>query len=266
MTDSILSIKGLTKRYGKIEAVKNLSLDVGRGEVVGFLGLNGAGKTTTLKISAGVLRPTSGRVYIDGYDLISRPSDAKVQLGYVPDDPFLYDNLTGREFVRFIAGLYTKLPENIESRIEEFFYLFDMEHIMDELIKGYSKGMKQKTALISAFIHNPNLLLCDEPTSNLDPHSTKIVKEIFEGYKKRGKTVFMSTHMVESAQSFCDRIAIIHNGKLLAFGSPDNLLRLSRKARNLEDLFIELTGKESGTEKTNRIKKLLEKLSNKEVD
>lgn len=266
MTDSILSIKGLYKRYGKIEAVKNLNIDVKRGEVVGFLGLNGAGKTTTLKVCAGTLRPTSGKIFIDGYDLINHPTEAKLQLGYVPDDPFLYENLTGREFVRFIAGLYTKLPDNIEVRIEEFFYLFDMEDQMDELIKSYSRGMRQKTALISALIHNPNLLLCDEPASNLDPYSAKVVKEIFEGYKKRGKGVFMSTHVVESVESFCDRIAIIHKGKLLAFGSPKNLLNVSRKARNLEEVFIELTGAESGKDKSKSIKNLLAKLSDREVD
>ncbi len=266
MSDSILSIKNLSKKYGSVEAVRNINLDVIRGEVVGILGLNGAGKTTTLKMCAGVLSPNSGQIMVDGYDLIFHPTDAKLQLGYVPDDPFLYENLTGREFVRFIAGLYTRLPDNIETRIEEFFYLFDMEYEIDGLIKSYSRGMRQKTALISAFIHNPNVLLCDEPTSNLDPHSSKVVKEIFNGYKKRGKGVFMSTNVVESAESFCDRVAIMHEGRLLAFGTPKNLQRVSRKARNLEEAFIELTGVETYKDKSKNIKDLLSKLSGREAD
>lgn len=267
MTDTILSLENLSKKYGKIEAVKNLSLDIKRGEVVGFLGLNGAGKTTTLKMCAGLTRPSSGSVLIEGFNILTSPGRAKERLGFVPDNPFLYDKLTGREFVRFIAGLYTKkMSENIEARIEEFFYLFDMEDKIDDLIQGYSRGMRQKTALISAFIHNPALLLCDEPTSNLDPQAVRVVKEIFAGYKKRGKGVFMATHIVESAESFCDRIAIIHQGKLLAYGSPESLIRLSRTANSLEDIFIHLTGGHVQKKKEQSIKNLLAELSDSEVE
>lgn len=265
MSEYILSVKGLYKKYGKIEVLKNLTLDIKRGEVVGILGLDGAGKTTALKLTAGILRPTLGEIFIDGYEISAQPVRAKARLGYLPDEPFLYDKLTGREFVRFMAGLYTtRLPENIGSRIEEFFYLFDIEEKIDERIQNYSPCVRQKIGLISAMIHNPGLLVCDKPTSELNFQSIKVLKEIFNGYRRSGKGVFMATSIVEHAESFCDRVAIIHEGALLAFGAPDSLLRLSRRAQSLNDVFVELTGGQAIRRKEEQIKKLLSEISDGE--
>ncbi len=167
MSEAILKVENLSKNYGKFPAVKEVSFELKRGEVFGFLGPNGAGKTTTIKVCVGLLKPSTGRVLIDGFDITKEPVAAKELLGYVADNPFLYDKLTGREFVRFVSRLYNGNPR--EQRIQELFDSFEMSDKIDELIQGYSRGMRQKTALISALIHNPQVLFVDEPTANLTP-------------------------------------------------------------------------------------------------
>ncbi len=239
--EMILKLENLSKNYGRVEAVKNLDLEVRQGEVFGFLGPNGAGKTTTIKVCTGLLRPTGGRVWIKGYELGQEPARAKSYLGYVPDNPFLYEKLTGREYVQFVARLYQVNSENRERRIEDFFSSFKMEDSIYELIQGYSRGMRQKTALIAALIHRPDLLLVDEPTANLDPRSARLVKDIFRSIKEQGRTVFMSTHVMEIAENLCDRIAIIHQGELLALGTMEELLAGVKGSSSLEDIFLSLT-------------------------
>lgn len=246
MPEAMLMVEKLSKNYGKFTAVKDLTLEVKRGEVFGFLGPNGAGKTTTIKVCTGLLKPTKGRVLIGGFDIVKQPVEAKALFGYVPDNPFVYDKLTGREFVRFVAHLYNvhnPNPERLEERVRELFDSFEMADRMDELIQGYSRGMRQKTALISALIHNPQVLFVDEPTANLDPRSARLMKDIFRALTRQGVSVFMSTHIMEIAERLCDRIGIIHQGKLIAMGT---LTELNRQAclegSSLEDVFLELTG------------------------
>jgi ABC-2 type transport system ATP-binding protein len=242
MEDALLSIDGFSKHYGKKSAVDNLSLHIRQGEVFGFLGPNGAGKTTTMKCCAGLLRPTAGTIHINGNDIVRQSLLAKPDLGYVPDQPFLYNKLTGREFVQFVTRLYKTETRSQNETIEEFFTLFEMEESQHDLIQSYSRGMRQKTALIAALAHQPKLLLVDEPTANLDPRSARLVKDIFRSMASQGKAVFISTHVMEIAEHLCDRIAIIHQGRLVASGTMEELRSLGSKGGSLEDLFLNLTG------------------------
>ncbi|MCL0079219.1 ABC transporter ATP-binding protein [Dehalococcoidia bacterium] len=241
MPEAILRVENLSKSYGRFAAVKEVSFELRRGEVFGFLGPNGAGKTTTIKVCTGLLKPSAGRVIIGGFDIVKQPVAAKELLGYVPDNPFLYDKLTGREFVRFVSRLYNS--NSAEQRIQELFDSFEMSDKIDELIQGYSRGMRQKTALISALIHNPQVLFVDEPTANLDPRSARLAKDIFRALTKQGVSVFMSTHIMEIAERLCDRIGIIHHGELVALGTLSELnQQAALEGSTLEDVFLELTG------------------------
>ncbi|MCL0103767.1 ABC transporter ATP-binding protein [Dehalococcoidia bacterium] len=241
MPEAILRVENLSKSYGKFAAVKEVSFELRRGEVFGFLGPNGAGKTTTIKVCTGLLKPSAGRVIIGGFDIVKQPVAAKELLGYVPDNPFLYDKLTGREFVRFVSRLYNS--NSAEQRIQELFDSFEMSDKIDQLIQGYSRGMRQKTALISALIHNPQVLFVDEPTANLDPRSARLAKDIFRALTKQGVSVFMSTHIMEIAERLCDRIGIIHHGELIALGTLSELnQQAALEGSTLEDVFLELTG------------------------
>ncbi len=237
----MLELNRLFKSYGRHEAVRNISLTVAKGEVFGFLGPNGAGKTTTIKCCAGLLRPTAGSIRIVGFDLSGQPAAAKALLGYVPDNPFLYEKLTGREFSTFMARLYGLGEAGLSEKVDSYFRLFEMEDQCDQLIQGYSRGMRQKTALVAALVHQPSLLMVDEPTANLDPKSARLVKDIFQSTKEQGRSVFLSTHVMEIAESLCDRIAIIHRGELKALGTMEELRRL-RRGESLEEIFLELTG------------------------
>lgn len=236
----VLDIKELRKNYGRFTAVKGIDLQVHQGEVFGFLGPNGAGKTTTIKTCAGLLQPTAGSISICGFDLHMEGSQAKARLGYVPDDPYLYDKLSGREFALFAARLYGEKDERLSSRVEEYFQLFDMGHDIDQLIGSYSRGMRQKTAIIAALLHRPSLLMVDEPTANLDPKSARLVKDIFQNWKEQNRTVFLSTHVMEIAENLCDRIGIIHQGELLAVDTVETIR--GKEGVSLEEVFLELTG------------------------
>jgi len=238
--NSALEIKGLKKNYGNFTAIKGIDLEVKRGEVFGFLGPNGAGKTTTIKTCAGLLQPTEGNISICGFDLQKQGSKAKKNLGYVPDDPYLYEKLTGREYALFSARLYGENGQKLTSRVEEYFELFEMKEDMDKLIGGYSRGMRQKTAIISALLHRPALLMVDEPTANLDPKSARLVKDIFQNWKDQNRTVFMSTHVMEIAENLCDRIGIIHKGEILAVDSVEKIK--GAEGSSLEEVFLQLTG------------------------
>jgi ABC-2 type transport system ATP-binding protein len=239
----MISLEHLTKRYNGTVAVNDLSLEVPPGELFGFLGPNGAGKTTTIKMICGLLKPTSGNVRVGGYDVRSQPIRAKALLGLVPDTPVLYKKLTGRELIRFVGELYRVGSENISRRTEHLLHLLDMTEHSDDLIESYSHGMKQKTSIMAALIHDPKVVVLDEPTSGLDPRSAKVVKDVLKALCKMGKTVFMSTHILEIAERVCDRVGIINEGGLVAVGTMSDLRRRSAVGHSsLEDIFLEVTG------------------------
>jgi ABC-2 type transport system ATP-binding protein len=239
----MIRIKNLCKKFGSLTAVNDLSLEVSPGEIFGFLGPNGAGKTTTLKIMAGVLAPTSGDVEILGFSVLGEPSQTKALTGYIPDRPYLYDKLTGLEFLHFVGGLYGLLPKETDQEIEERLNLFDLWDWRNELIESYSHGMKQRLIICSALIHHPRVLIVDEPMVGLDPKGVRIVKRLFQKESARGMTIFLSTHTLSTAQEICGRISIIQKGALIAIGSIESFSKEADwKSKGLEDLFLKLTG------------------------
>ena len=245
----MIELSQLTKRYGRFTAVDALDLTVPRGELFGFLGPNGAGKTTTLRMIAGILRPTSGSIRIAGIDLVESPAAAKARLGFIPDRPFIYEKLTGMEFLRFVAGLYNQAGEQVERRARELLALFDLEQWRDELVESYSHGMRQKLIISSAFVHRPDVIVVDEPMVGLDPKAARILKDLFREYTRRGHTIMMSTHTLEVAETMCDRIAIIQGGRIRASGTMAELRASAESgARGLEDIFLRLTGENAARE------------------
>ncbi len=245
MDDDSVAIEtiDLTKNFGKTTAVNKLNLIVKRGEIFGFLGPNGAGKTTTIKLMTGLLKPTSGIVKIMGKDIQENPVEAKRAIGLIPEEPQIYDKLTGKEFLRFMGNLFGIDKKEIEKRIAELLKIFDLNEKGEELIQSYSHGMKQKIAIAGALIHSPEILFFDEPTVGLDPKSAKIIKDILKLRAKAGDCIFMSTHILEIAERLCDRVGIIQNGQLIAIGNMEELRELSvEKKSNLEEIFLRLTG------------------------
>ncbi len=215
----MIELTNLTKRYGKFTAVDDITLSIPRGELFGFLGPNGAGKTTTMRMIAGILQPTAGRITIAGHDVIRDPLVAKSRLGFIPDRPFVYDKLTGGEFLRFVAALYGQSGEPIERRMEELLELFELTPWKDELVESYSHGMRQKLIISSALLHRPEVIVVDEPMVGLDPKGQKFLKDLFRAFVGRGGTVLMSTHTLDMVEEMCDRIGIISGGKILACGT-----------------------------------------------
>ena len=239
----MIKLTNLTKRYGKFTAVNAIDLEVPKGELFGFLGPNGAGKTTTLRMIAGILRPTSGTVHVGGIDIVANPIAAKSKLGFIPDRPFIYEKLTGVEFLRFVAGLYGQTGAEVERRGRELLALFDLEEWRDELVESYSHGMRQKLIISSAFVHKPEVIVVDEPMVGLDPKAARTLKDLFREYTRRGHTIMMSTHTLEVAQTLCDRIAIIQRGVIRACGTMDDLRASAESGvAGLEDIFLRLTG------------------------
>jgi ABC-2 type transport system ATP-binding protein len=239
----VIRLQGLTKRYGKFTAVDGIDLDVPRGELFGLLGPNGAGKTTSIRMIAGILRPTSGSVTIGGIDILARPLEAKARLGYIPDRPFVYDKLTGGEFLRFAAALYGLQGPVVERRIDELLTVFELAPWKDELTETYSHGMRQKLIIASALVHRPEVIVVDEPMVGLDPKSARLLKDLFRQFVSRGGTVLMSTHTMEIAEVMCDRIAIVYRGKIAAQGTMAELrAQTSSEGMSLEALFLKLTG------------------------
>ncbi len=232
----------LSKKYDGLLAVDDLNLQVHK-EFFVFLGPNGAGKTTTIKMMTGLLRPTSGTIKIEGYDLLDQPLEAKKLFGLVPDTPVLYDKLSLREFLQFIANLYEVDKETFKRRFTNLIELFDLDGRVDDLIQDFSHGMKQKAILAAALIHDPKVLFLDEPTVGLDPKSARNLKDLLRGLVEKGTTIFMSTHILEIAEAMCDRVGIIDKGKLIACGTMEELRLQSRqKDKSLEEIFLELTG------------------------
>lgn len=237
----MIETDNLTKRFGAKTAVNALNLSIGAGEFFCFLGPNGAGKTTTIKMLTGLLKPSAGSARLGGFDIQADPVKTKSILGYIPDTPFLYDKLTGREFMRFVAGLY-RLPKSaLNGTSEELLELFEVRHVGDQLIENYSHGMRQKLSFASCFLHDPQIVIVDEPWVGLDPKNIRFVKEYLKQKTREGLTVFMSTHTLSLIEDVADRIGIIHNGKLLHTGTIDDILKLSENPGSLEDVFLELT-------------------------
>jgi ABC-2 type transport system ATP-binding protein len=239
----MIRIEGLTKHYGSFVAVDHISLHVPRGVLYGCLGPNGAGKTTTLRMIAGILRPTDGRVLLGGDDVHVVPIVAKQRLGYIPDRPFVYDKLTGAEFLRFVAGLYGQEGDVVERRIAELLDVFELSSWKDELVESYSHGMRQKLIISSALIHRPEVIVVDEPMVGLDPKAARLLKDIFHQFVSKGGTVLMSTHTLEVAEAMCDQIAIMQHGNVVAAGTMEDLRKQHRAGdASLEELFLKLTG------------------------
>jgi len=239
----MIEIHDLVKTYGRLTAVDHVTLHIPAGEFFGFLGPNGAGKTTTIKILAGLLKPTSGRITIGGFDIGQAPVAAKALLGYIPDRPFIYDKLTGLEYLQFIGDLYGMEADHAAQRAERYLEFFDLGDAAGELIEGYSHGMKQKLLISGALLHEPKVVVVDEPMVGLDPKGARQVKDLFTDICRKGTTIFMSTHSLGIAQAMCQRIGIIQKGRVIALGTMDDLRRQAQKDHeHLEDLFLELTG------------------------
>jgi len=240
---NILEVTDLTKRFGKYKAVDHVSLSVQPGEIYGFLGPNGAGKTTTIKMIAGLLKPDKGSILINGHSLADQPTICKQETGYIPDRPWLYEKLTGMEFLQFIASLYSLEKKRFSSSTQYFLKLFDLHDWKDHLIESYSHGMQQKLIMTSVLMQEQPLLVIDEPMVGLDPKSARLIKEIFKQRAQAGKSIFLSTHSLEIAEELCHRIAIITEGKLRISGDMETLRHeAGKKSSGLEDIFLQLTG------------------------
>jgi ABC-2 type transport system ATP-binding protein len=239
----MIAIHDLVKQYGSFTAVDGVTLEVAGGEIHGFLGPNGAGKTTTIRMIAGLLKPTSGRILVNGHNLASEPERAKASLGFIPDRPFIYEKLTAGEFLRFHAGLYGLDGPGVPERVREMLELFELSRWEDELVESFSHGMKQRLVMCAAFLHRPEAVLVDEPMVGLDPRGARLIKDVFRRMSERGVAILMSTHTLEVAQEMCDRISIILKGKIIARGTVPELRAMAgNPADQLTSVFLKLTG------------------------
>ncbi len=242
----MIKLTNLTKKYSDIVAVDNLNLHILKGEIFGFIGPNGAGKTTTIKMLGGILEPTSGKIEICGIDIKDEPESAKRKIGFIPDRPYLYEKLTGMEFLKFTADLYNVDEEVFEKESQDSLNMFSLSDWSDELIESYSHGMKQRLIMAAALIHSPDVIVVDEPMVGLDPSAIKMVKELFRRLAAEGVTIFMSTHTLKVAEEVCDRIGIIHKGSMIAAGTISDLKDKAQSAEaDLEEVFIKLTMEEN---------------------
>ena len=240
-TDHAIALWGVTKSYGRTIAVRDLSLEVPRGKLFAFLGPNGAGKTTTIKLIVGLLKPDAGWIHVCGHQVGSNGLAAKAQLAYVPDQPFLYEKLTGREFLHFVAELYGLSRRRRDRLLESLIRRLDIDEFLDQLTESYSHGMKQRVVLAAALLHEPAVLVIDEPMVGLDPRAIRVVKNLFIEHTRNGGTVFMSTHTLDIAEAVADQIGIIHRGELIAIGTLDELRAQARRQHSLEEIFLQLT-------------------------
>ncbi len=238
----MITLENLTKYYGSFCAVNNLSFQVGKGEIFGFLGINGAGKTTTLRMLTGILQPSSGNIFLGKYNLAKDPIHAKQIVGYIPDRPYLYNKLSAREFLYFCAELYNVPAKEIDYRIDALLEEYSLKDWQNELVESYSHGMKQRLATCAALIHKPEILIIDEPMVGLDPHGAKMLKDALRRYSEAGTTILLSTHSLNVAEELANRLGIIHRGQLIATGTLNEIKELSAtKEERLESLFLELT-------------------------
>jgi ABC-2 type transport system ATP-binding protein len=234
----MIKLINVGKSFGNHHAVIDLNIEVGKGEIFGFLGPNGAGKSTTIKMIAGLLKPTTGEILVGGYDIVRQPLKAKSIIGYIPDKSFIYEKLTGREFLYFVARLYKMNSHETEAKINELSSMFSITHILDELIENYSAGMRQRLVFTSALLHSPEVILIDEPIIGLDPKGVRMLKKLLEELAMKGVTIFMATHSLLLAEELCSSIGIIHNGRLMAKGRKEEFLR---QKGGLEESFLQIT-------------------------
>lgn len=241
----MIEIAGISKSYnkGQIKAVDNLNLNIKEGEIFGFLGPNGAGKTTTIKMMTGILNADEGSININGYDIKKDALKAKMQFGYVPDNPDMYNKLKGLEYLNFMADIYEVSLDIRTERIKSMLQRFELYDAANDLVQSYSHGMKQKLVVIGALLHNPSVWILDEPLTGLDPKSAFILKEMMREHTAQGKTVFFSTHVLEVAEKLCDRIGIINKGKLIFCGTMDGIREYAKGDESLENIFLEMTEK-----------------------
>jgi ABC-2 type transport system ATP-binding protein len=240
----MIAVQNLVKTYGKFKAVDDLSLNVEPGEIHGFLGPNGAGKTTTMRMIAGLLKPTSGRILVNNHDMEHEPEVAKGSLGFIPDRPFIYDKLTAGEFLTFHAGLYGLTNSQVGSRVDEMLEVFELTQWKHELIESFSHGMKQRLVMSSAFFHRPQAVAVDEPMVGLDPRGARLIKDVFRRMSERGVAILMSTHTLEVAQEMCHRVSIIQKGRIIAQGTVDEVKQIAGGTtdEHLTAVFLKLTG------------------------
>ena len=234
----------LVKNFGRLVAVNDLNLTVARGEFFAMLGPNAAGKTTTLKVLAGLMKPTSGAARVCGFDVQRQPLEARRRLAYVPDFPFLYDKLTAREFFRFTGQLFQMEDARIEANAQELAARFHLDDFADWPLEGLSHGTRQRVAIVSALLHDPEVLVMDEPMVGLDPQHSRVVKDVLKERSRQGMTVLLSTHELSVAEEMADRIGVIHEGKLIAAGTREELRRQSGASGLLEDIFLTLIANE----------------------
>ena len=237
----MIKLEGLTKTFGALTAVDHIDLEVPSGEFFVFLGPNGACKTTTIKLIAGLLRPTAGRALLCGHDVQKDYIAAKSLLSYVPDEPFLYDKLTGREFLEFVGAMYGLGTQRIQGRISELAELFEIGDFMDELAETYSHGMKQRVVVSAALLHEPKVIVIDEPMVGLDPKGANTLKSVLRELTRQGGTVFMSTHTLAVAEQTADRVGIIRRGTIVALGTLDQIYSTAQTHGRLEEAFLRLT-------------------------
>ncbi len=237
----MIELNDVSKKYGTKTAVDHLTLRIEAGELFAFLGPNGAGKTTTIKMICGLLFPSGGSVRVGGFDVEREGDRARQLLSYVPDQPFLYEKLTGREFLQFIADMYGMPPERGRERIEGMIAVFSLEDFVDDLTERYSHGMRQRTVFAAALLHEPQVLVVDEPTVGLDPRSIRMLKNLLRQEANRGATVFLSTHSLDIAQELADRIGIVDHGRLISCGTLETMRRQAALDGSLEDVFLKLT-------------------------
>ena len=238
----MIELKNLTKKYVDFPAVDHLNLLIQKGEIFGFIGPNGAGKTTTIKMIGGVLEPTSGSVMIAGINMKDHPEKAKSKIGFIPDRPYLYEKLTGMEFLKFVADLYGVDDKIFLNKARQHLKMFSLLDWSNELIESYSHGMKQRLIMAAALLHDPEVIIVDEPMVGLDPVAIMMVKDLFMNLAKQGVTIFMSTHTLKIAEDICDRIGVIHKGHLIATGTTEDLQREAQVVNaDLEQVFLNLT-------------------------
>jgi ABC-2 type transport system ATP-binding protein len=238
----MIQLINLSKHYGKVAAVDGLHLDVPKGQIFGFLGPNGAGKTTTIRVMMGILKATAGQVLLDGHDVVAAAQQAKAIAGFIPDRPFIYEKLSGSEFLEFVGKLHRVEGERLSRRIAELLEYLELTQWKDELVESYSHGMKQRLVVCAALIHKPRILIVDEPMVGMDPKGARTIKDLFRALAGNGTTVFLSTHSISVAEEICHRIGIIQKGRLIACGTMSELHeRAAGRHANLESVFLELT-------------------------
>ena len=243
----MIQLINLTKHYGKLAAVHELNLEVSAGEIFGFLGPNGAGKTTTIRCMMGILKPSSGQILLGGYDVIQEAQKAKAICGFIPDRPFIYEKLSGQEFLNFVGKLHRVEDRRLGRRSAELLERLELTPWRDELVESYSHGMKQRLVVCAALIHEPRILIVDEPMVGMDPKGGRTLKDLFRSLAANGTTVFLSTHSMSVAEEICHRIGIIQKGRLIACGSMAEIhSQASNNNGNLESVFLELTREAEG--------------------